>query len=113
GAVAFTGLVAAFAPSAIDAQKAPKELVRASGVADPTRDLRLAHYDWFEPSVVFYAGREVAEVKSPELAAGFFAVPTPGYLFVPVKTWETLEAKVTVPTRIIARHHDFYRNCEI
>jgi hypothetical protein len=113
GAVAFVALVAAFPPLAIDSRKAPRELVRASGVSDPSRDLRLAHFDWFEPSLVFYARREVAEMKSPELAASFLAIPTPGYLFIPAKTWELVEAKVTVPTRIVARHHDFYRNCEI
>ncbi len=114
GAVAFTGLVAAFPAMKMDAYKAPKELVRASGVDDSSRDLRLAHLDWFQPSVVFYARREVADLKSAEQAAEFLAVPTPGYLFVPAKTWEqSVEAKVAVPTRIVARHYDFYRNCEI
>ncbi|MBN9118459.1 MAG: glycosyltransferase family 39 protein [Planctomycetes bacterium] len=114
GAVAFTALAAAFPPLAIDAQKAPRELVRESGVADPSRDVRLAHFDWFQPSVVFYARREVANIESADSAAWFFAVPTPGYLFVPAKTWEQhVEAKVWVPTRVVARHHDFYRNCEV
>jgi hypothetical protein len=111
--VAFTALLAAFPPLAVDEQKAPRELVRASGVSDPSRDVRLAHFDWFQPSVVFYARREVAEVHSPEAAAWFLAVPTPSYLFVPAKTWERVEAKVWVPTRVVARHHDFYRNYEI
>jgi hypothetical protein len=113
GAVAFTALAAAFPPLTIDAQKAPKELVRASGVDDPSRDVRLAHFDWFQPSVVFYARRELTEVFSPDKAAEFLAVPTPGYLFVPAKTWEQVEPKVTVPIRIVARHRDFYRNCDI
>ncbi len=113
GAVAFTAAVAAFASLPIDARKAPKELVRESGVADPSRDLRLAHCDWFQPSVVFYSGREVREMKSAEMAAGFLAVPTPGYLFIPASTWELVKPKVPVPTRIAARHYDFLRNREI
>jgi hypothetical protein len=113
GAVAFTALAAALPPLAVDEQKAPRELVRASGVDDPARDLRLAHFDWFEPSVVFYARREVPEVPSPADAVEFLAVPTPGYLFVPAKTWEQMEAAVTVPTRVVARHRDFYRNCDV
>jgi hypothetical protein len=113
GAVAFTAAVAAFAALPIDARKAPKELVRDSGVADPSRDLRLAHCDWFQPSVVFYAGREVQEMKSAEMAAGFLVVPTPGYLFIPASTWEQVAPKVPVPTRIAARHYDFLRNREI
>ncbi|VTS00918.1 Hypothetical conserved protein OS=uncultured planctomycete GN=HGMM_F37F03C27 PE=4 SV=1: PMT_2 [Gemmata massiliana] len=114
GAIAFTGLTAAFPAQKVDVYKAPRELVRASGVDDPTREMRLAHIDWFQPSVVFYAHREVTDLKSVEQAAEFLAVPTPGYLFVPVKTWEQfVEPKVAVPTRIVARRYDFYRNSEI
>lgn len=113
GAVAFTALLAALAPGPIDARKAAKELVRASGVSAPERDLRLAHHDWFQPSIVFYAGREVTEVFGPGAAAEFLAVPTPGYLFVPAQTWARIEPLVPVPTRIAARHYDFYRNKEI
>jgi 4-amino-4-deoxy-L-arabinose transferase-like glycosyltransferase len=114
GSVAFTALLAAFAPLAVDARKAPRELVRASGVDNPDRDLRLARFDWFQPSVVFYARREVVELKAVEQVTAFFLVPTPAYLFVPAPTWDGLvQAKVPVPTRIVARHHDFLRNCEI
>jgi hypothetical protein len=114
GSVAFTALLAAFAPLAVDAQKAPRELVRASGTDNPNRDLRLARFDWFQPSVVFYAQREVTEIKTAEQVTEFFLIPTPAYLFVPAPTWDSgVQAKVTVPTRIVARHHDFLRNCEI
>jgi 4-amino-4-deoxy-L-arabinose transferase-like glycosyltransferase len=114
GSVALTALLAAFPPLVIDARKAPRELVRASGVDAAGRDLRLGHLDWFQPSLVFYARREVVELTSPELAAAFLATPTPAYLFVPERTWaELVEAKVPVPTRVVARHHDFLRNGEI
>jgi len=111
--VALTGSVAAFAPLAIDPYKAPKELVHASGVSDPSRDIRLAHCDWFQPSLVFYAQREVVELNSGLKAIEFFAIPTPGYLFIPATTWERIQVIITVPTRIVARHYDFYRNCEV
>jgi 4-amino-4-deoxy-L-arabinose transferase-like glycosyltransferase len=113
GAVAFTALIAALASGPFDARKAAKELVRESGVSAPERDIRLAHHDWFQPSVVFYSGREVGEVFGPEAVAEFFAVPTPGYLFVPANTWERIEPVVRVPVRVAARHYDFYRNKEI
>jgi 4-amino-4-deoxy-L-arabinose transferase-like glycosyltransferase len=114
GSVALTALLAAFPPLAVDARKAPRELVRASGVDDPGRDLRLAHLDWFQPSVVFYARREVVELSSPDVAAAFLAEPTPGYLFVPERTWvELVAAKVPVPTQVVARRHDFLRNCDV
>jgi hypothetical protein len=87
-AVAFTGLMAAFPALAVDPYKAPKELVRESGVDDPGRDVRLAHCGWFQPSLVFYARREVVETMSAEAVAEFLAVPTPGYVFVPAAAWE-------------------------
>jgi 4-amino-4-deoxy-L-arabinose transferase-like glycosyltransferase len=113
-AVVFVGLLAAFPALAVDRYKAPRELVRRSGVGDPGRDIRAASYDWFQPSVVFYARREVEKLPGPEAAARFLAVPTPGYLFVPEPTWSRWVAdKVTVPHRVAARRYDFYRNCEV
>ncbi len=113
GAIMFTATVAAFPPLVIDEYKAAYELVAASGVADPSRDLRLAHHDWFQPSIVFYAGREVKEMPSADAVATFLAIPTPGYLFVPEPTWRQLEPQVSVPTAIVARDYDFYKNCEV
>jgi 4-amino-4-deoxy-L-arabinose transferase-like glycosyltransferase len=113
GSVAFTALMAAFPPLAVDARKAPKELVRATGVSAPDREVRLAQYHWHQPSLVFYARREVEALKVPADAATFLAVPTPGYLFVPAPQWEKLEPEVRVPTRVAARRYCFLRNCEI
>jgi hypothetical protein len=113
-AVAFVGLIAAFPPLVFDTYKSPKELVRASGVGDPHRDARAAAFDWFQPSVVFYAKREVEKLETPQTCAEFLSVPTPGYLFVPEPTWNMWVAdKVKVPYRVAARHFDFYKNCDI
>jgi hypothetical protein len=112
-AVAFVGLIAAFPAGEMDRYKAPRELVRASGVGDPGREVRLAGFDWFQPSVVFYARREVKRLHTPEKAVEFLAVPTPGYLFVPEPTWEQLAKFVTVPHRVAARQFDMYRNCTV
>jgi 4-amino-4-deoxy-L-arabinose transferase-like glycosyltransferase len=113
-AVVFVGLTAAFPPRAMDAYKAPRELVRQSGAGDPARDVRLAALGWFRPSVVFYAGREVAKLPAPEAAAEFLAVPTPGYLFVPEPAWNGwVKQKVTVPWAVAARRYDLYQNCDV
>ena len=113
-AVAFMAAVAAFPANEMNRYKAPRELVRATGVGNPGRDVRLAGFDWFQPSVVFYAQREVKKLPTPETAAEFLAVPTPGYLFVPEPTWTAwVAARVTVPHRVAAKHFDMYRNCDI
>ena len=112
--VAFVGLLAAFPARVMDDYKAPRGLVADSGVADPTRDVRAGSYDWFQPSVVFYARREVQRLESPEQCAAFLATPTPGYLFVPEPTWNRWVAdRVTVPHRVVARRFDFYKNCDV
>jgi hypothetical protein len=114
-AVTFVGLHAAFPTAEMDRYKAPRELVRETGVGDPDREVRLGGYDWFQPSVVFYAQREVAKLQSPEKAAAFLAVPSPpGYLFIPEPTWSRwVQDKVRAPHRVVARHYDFYRNCDV
>jgi hypothetical protein len=114
GSVLFVGALVAFPPEVVDRHKAPRELVRVSGADDPARDLRLASFDWFQPSVVYYSGREVKVLESPEAVARFLEVPTAAYLFVPEPVWrESLAARVTVPHRVAARHHDFLEKCEI
>jgi 4-amino-4-deoxy-L-arabinose transferase-like glycosyltransferase len=113
-AAAFVGLLAAFPVQVMDRYKAPRELVRAAGLVDPTREARVGGFDWFQPSVVFYSRREVRRLPSPEKAAEFLAVPTPGYLFVPEPAWTAWVAdQVAVPHRVAARHYDFYRNCDV
>jgi len=113
-AVGFVGLTAAVPPALLNRYKAPQPLVQVTGVNNPNRDLRLAAYGWFEPSLVFYAGREVEELKSVEHIVEFLAVPTPAYLFVPEQPWhDVLAALVRTPYRIAARNYDLSRNCHV
>jgi 4-amino-4-deoxy-L-arabinose transferase-like glycosyltransferase len=108
--VLFMGLVVAFPPAAMEPFKGPKELVRMSGVDDPNRDIRLGQFEGLPPSLVFYAGREIKELLSPDMVAEFLAVPTPAYLFIQEKTWEkVVSPKMTVPVRVVARHYDLLR----
>ena len=112
--VLFVGVLVTFPGDVVDRQKAPRELVRASGADNPDRDQRLAAYGWFQPSVVYYTGREVAVLESPAAVEAFLAVPTPGYLFVPEPVWrEQFAARVRLPHRVAARHHDFLEKCDV
>jgi hypothetical protein len=106
--------MAALPVGVVDRYKAPRELVRASGIGDPAKDVRVGARDWFQPSVVFYAGREVKDLLSDDDAAAFLAVPTPGYLIVPEPVWEKrLAEQVTVPHRVAARQYDFLVKCDV
>jgi 4-amino-4-deoxy-L-arabinose transferase-like glycosyltransferase len=111
--VAFVGMTLAVVPAVIDRQKAPRELVRASGANDPRRDLRVATFAWFESSVVFYCGREVEELPSPQAAAEFLAVPTPAFLFVSAPAWDGMAPLVTGSHRVVARRFDFLKKCDV
>jgi 4-amino-4-deoxy-L-arabinose transferase-like glycosyltransferase len=113
-AVVFLGLTLAFPPLAIEGKKAPRELVRTSGIDNPDRDIRVAAFRWLLPSVVFYSGREVKIVPSAEGAAAFLEIPTPGYLFVSEPIWTNYVTRwLKVPFTIVARHYDFLEKCDI
>ncbi len=112
--VVFVAGLAAFVPQEVDAYKAPRGLVADARLDDASRDLRVGAYDWFQPSVVFYAQREVEKLSGPHAAATFLAIPTPGYLLIPEPTWrQWIAPLVTVPHRVAARRFDFYRNCDV
>jgi hypothetical protein len=113
-AVLFVGLLAAFPAGEMDRYKAPRQLARACGLPDGSRDIRLAAFDWFQPSMVFYSGREVTKLPTPAKAVDFLAAPTPAYLFIPESTWQAWIDGGAVPRyRIAARSFDFYRNCSV
>lgn len=108
--VLFVGFMAAFFPMAFDRYKAPRELVAQSGAFDLDHDIRLASLDYTQPSVTFYAQREVKRMTTPQEAADFLATPRPGYLFLLKSTWEKMANLVTVPHEIAAHRFDFTRN---
>ncbi len=112
-AVVFVGSVIAWPPAVLEQQRAPRELVRASDLTNPTREVRVATFEWFQPSVVFYTGREVGRLESASAVGVFLAVPTPGYLFVPAKVWEKLSTDLPASYRVIAQHHDFLKKCDV
>jgi 4-amino-4-deoxy-L-arabinose transferase-like glycosyltransferase len=111
--VGWVGAMAAGPILAIDRQKAAKELVHASGAHQPESDVRLAALAYFQESLVFYAERRVEKLFNADDAAGFLAMPRPGYLFVPAREWDRVAERVTVPVRVAARKYDFYRNADI
>ena len=116
-AVGVVGLVAAFAVSPVDAQKAPKTLVFTGGAYQPERDIRLAtlQYAADNQSLVFYAERRVETFGTVAEARAFLAMPHPSYLFVPEPVWrEHFEGRPdTPPHRITASKYDYGRNAVI
>jgi 4-amino-4-deoxy-L-arabinose transferase-like glycosyltransferase len=112
-AVVFGGALMTVPGEVLERQRAPRELVHAAGLADPTRDVRVAAFEWFQPSVVFYSGREVSRLNSATAVSEFLAVPTPGYVFVPAKVWDRMAPALPGTHRVIARRHDFLTRCDV
>jgi hypothetical protein len=109
-AVAFVGGIAAGPPVALDAHKAPRALVAATRL-EP--DAPVASLGWFQPSLVFYARRDVQKLQDLEEAKVFLAQSRPAYLFVPAGLWKQIAPQISTPHAEVARHYDFYRRTDV
>jgi hypothetical protein len=105
--------MAALPPRAVDEHKAPRALVAAAGARRPDAEIRVATFDYFQPSLVFYCEREVQQLFSEHQALDFLRGPLPAYLFCPAAVWDRLAPRAAAPVTLVARHHDLYRGCDI
>jgi 4-amino-4-deoxy-L-arabinose transferase-like glycosyltransferase len=112
-AVVFLGVLGAGA-GALEARKAPRPLIRLMPATLDASETRVGCYEYFEPSLVFYCRRDVQRLDSDREAVEFLRCPLPAYLVVPASVWEgRLRAKVRCPHRLLGRHHDLYRRCDV
>lgn len=112
-AVVLTGGLAAGAPSVVDLYKAPRPLARVLQQQKTDPDIRIGCVEYFEPSLVFYCRREVTQLASVADGLQFLKTPLPAYLFVPDGTFQALEAALPRSSRVLDRHYDLYRNCDV
>jgi 4-amino-4-deoxy-L-arabinose transferase-like glycosyltransferase len=105
--------LAAWGGAALNACKSAQPLVEQAHVRHLDREIRVGWYGYYEPSVVFYCGREVAKLMQEADAVEFLRYPVPVYLFVPARVWLELEPKVHGPCEVIGRHRDFYKADDI
>ncbi|HZT81424.1 MAG TPA: hypothetical protein VFA26_14435, partial [Gemmataceae bacterium] len=63
--------------------------------------------------LVFYCRRRVDCLDREDDALKFLGGPLPAYLFVPAREWEALAAKAGGRCRLLGRHRDLYRNCDV
>jgi 4-amino-4-deoxy-L-arabinose transferase-like glycosyltransferase len=112
-AVLFTGLLAVGPVSVVDSRKAPEVLASVIRERHTDPEIRIATYQYFQPSLVFYCGREVVQFSSEQQVADLLSGPLPAYLFVPSPVWDSLQAKVTEKASVLGTHRDLYRNCDV
>jgi 4-amino-4-deoxy-L-arabinose transferase-like glycosyltransferase len=111
--VLFVGGLLSWGGVALDTYKAPRPLVHALESAQTQPEIRVACYQYFQPSIVFYCRREVYRFTEEGQAVEFLRGPLPVYLFVPAADWERLRNRIAGPHRELARHRDLYRGCDI
>jgi hypothetical protein len=107
-AVLFIVLTLGGAIGAVDRYKAPRQLAGTLPADHLSREVRLATYDWFQPSLVFYVRREVERPERLEQVFCFLNQPLPAYLFVPEPTWNQIESRMPPRTCVVARRRDLY-----
>jgi len=112
-AVAYLATTIAAPVRVIDARKAPKELAAAAGLNRPTDEMRIASLDYQQPSLVFYARREVRLLRSPSEALDFLETPLPCFLVLPARLWTQIAPAAGPGCRTVAMRHDLYHNLDV
>jgi hypothetical protein len=112
--VVFLGVLAGGGSMALEGRKAPRALTQALLAEQDEPDVRVGCYKYFQPSVVFYSGREVRSLTSAKEVVEFLRCPLRVYLFVPAQVWENeLQTRIQGPCRLLGRRRDLYRNCDV
>ena len=112
-AVWFIGALAAWGSAALDIHKAPRALVNLARAQQTDRDIRVGSYQYFQPSLVFYCGREVQVLWNENEVQEFLRSPLQVFLFVPEKIWAQLQPRAPKTIRLLAKRPDMYRGCTV
>jgi 4-amino-4-deoxy-L-arabinose transferase-like glycosyltransferase len=112
-AVVFLAVMAGWGVAAVDAYKAPRPLVRAVLRDQPEGEIRVGCYRYFQPSLVFYARRDVLVLDDDDGVTELLRYPVEVYLFLPAAEWDRLKPLVRTPCRLVGRHRDLYRKCDV
>lgn len=112
-AVSLSALLLGPAAVALDEYKAPRALVHLAKTLQVDEEVRVGTWEYFQPSLVFYCQREVVRPEKENKLEDLLMKPIPVYLFVPETVWENLPLRQGKHWRVVARHHDLYRRCEV
>jgi 4-amino-4-deoxy-L-arabinose transferase-like glycosyltransferase len=93
---------------AMEPYKASRPLAQGLPADHVRRDVRVASFAYFQPSLVFYCRREVSRCVTEGQAIAFLQSPLPAFLFVPERVWQQMQPQLPANTHVLARHRDFY-----
>jgi 4-amino-4-deoxy-L-arabinose transferase-like glycosyltransferase len=97
----------------VDRCKAPRPLAAALPADQLRRDVRIGTLDYFQPSLVFYCGREVRQLRTEWELAALMGGPLPAFAFLPERQWEELRGRLPKNCHPVAHHHDLYDGCDV
>jgi 4-amino-4-deoxy-L-arabinose transferase-like glycosyltransferase len=108
-AVIIAIILAGWGLQAMEPYKAARQLALALPADQIQRDVRVATFGYFQPSLVFYCRREVLRWVNEEQAAAFLQRPLPAILFVPESVWAQMQRRL-LPARmhVLERRRDLY-----
>ena len=109
----FTAGLAGLGAGAVEAWKAPRALAGALPEDQTRREVRVAAYAYFQPSLIFYCQREVRRLDSEQQALDFLRGPLPSYLFLPVEQWRSLKAKAPEAHELLGPRRDLLDNRDV
>ena len=108
-----TGALGAWNGQTLNHYKAPKRLAAQLTEELRTTEARLGTFDWFQPSLVFYARRPVNRILTEKDLTAFLQQPIPAYVALPANRWDALPKKPNGAAPIGPKVTDFYRRCEV
>ncbi len=106
--LAFVALLAGGLMPALNEAKPARHLADALPEGHRAEEVRLAASRWWQPSLVFYTGREVARLDGPADVALFLSQALPAYAAVSEEELEGLQ-RYPVRVRVLTRRGDLYR----
>jgi hypothetical protein len=105
--------LAAWGPLAFETHKTPKPVAAAIAAHAGGSEVRIATFDCFDPSLVFYSRHCINRLRSPEEVQFFLGRPMQVYLVLPAKSWQELSGEVADSCQVIRKYRDVYRNRDV
>ncbi len=84
-----------------------------SGILSRTPQPQIAAYDYFEPSLAYYAGRPVRRLKTFEQAVAFLQESPAAFLIIRDKDWNKFRQSLANEVQIVERRPRFLKSGQI
>ncbi|MFO0926295.1 MAG: glycosyltransferase family 39 protein [Gemmataceae bacterium] len=112
-AALFVAVTTAAALPTLNPHKPSVALAAALPADQREQEIRLAACDYFQPTLVFYTGREVTKLYGGGAGLHFLNGALPSYVVVRGDTWEQIRRQAPAGARVLARCRDLYINQDV